>query len=94
MVKSTYEYSEFGKHLRSQRKLKFDDMKAFSSANDIPSKDLYEYESGRTFPPIEKFVKICSCLDKSPTYLLSPILKLEHSEQEFLHLLKTQISKR
>ena len=88
MANSKNEYSEFGKHLRNQRKLKYGDMKAFSQATGISSKDLYGYESGRTFPPIEKFVKICQCLDKSATYMLSPILKLDDTEHEIMLLIE------
>lgn len=86
MPKKCYAYSEFGTLLRKQRKLKFGDIKSFSEATNIPPKDLYEYESGRTFPPIEKFVKICVCLDKSATYMLSPILKLDPIEKKLVQL--------
>ncbi len=55
-------------------------------AADIPKKQLYEYESGRIFPLIEKFIKICKCLNKSATYILSPLLELSHSEQEILYI--------
>ena len=88
VAKKHYEYSEFGTLLRKQRKLMFGDIKSFSSATNISPKDLYGYESGRTFPPIEKFVKICICLDKSATYMLSPILKLDHTEQQIVHLIE------
>ena len=88
MTKKEYEYSDFGSHLRQQRKLKYSTVKFFSKATGIPVKDLYGYETGRTFPPIEKFVKICQCLDKSATYMLAPILQLEHTEQEIMHLIE------
>jgi hypothetical protein len=88
VAKKHYAYSEFGTLLRKQRKQMFGDIKSFSFATNIPPKDLYGYESGRTFPPIEKFVKICTCLDKSATYMLSPILKLDQSERQIVHLVE------
>jgi hypothetical protein len=85
MEKKKYKYSDFGRLLRRQRKMKFGDIKSFFNATGIPLKDLYEYESGRVFPPIEKFVTICKRLDKSATYMLSPILELTHIEHEIMN---------
>jgi transcriptional regulator with XRE-family HTH domain len=83
---SENKYAEFGRHLRNTRKMKYDDIKDFCNKTGIPPKIMYNYESGRTFPPIEKFIKICQCLDRSATYMLSPVLKLSDVGQEILIL--------
>ena len=84
MANKKYEYSDFGKHLRSQRKLKYGAIKSFSQATGIPPKDIYEYESGRTFPPIEKFITICKALERTPTYMLTPLFDMQKEEQELM----------
>jgi len=81
-----YKYAAFGKLVRKWRKLKYGDMKAFSKASGIPEPLLYQYEIGRTFPPIENFITICNCLKKLPTYMLSPFLELRQSEQKLIKL--------
>ena len=86
MGSEEHKYSEFVKILRKTRKIKYSEIKVFSKAVKIPKSLLYQYEIGRTFPPIENFIKICNCLNKSLTYLLSPNLKLSKSEQEILHI--------
>jgi hypothetical protein len=86
MAKKSYKYSNFGKHLKKVRKLKFSDIKDLSKTSDIPLKLLYEYESGRIFPPIERFITICKVLDKSPTYMLTPLLDMNHYERELVLL--------
>ena len=86
MEKKGYKYAEFGKILRETRKMNYDDIKSFSRALDIQVSLIYDYEMGRVFPPIDKFIKICNVLNKSPVYLLSPYLKLSESEKEILHI--------
>ena len=86
MEKTINKYADFGQHLKATRKLKYDDIKEFCEETGIPLKMMYDYESGRTFPPIERFVKICQCLDRSATYMLSPILKLSSIEQDIMVL--------
>ena len=81
-----YKFADFGKFLKRTRKIKYNDIQSFSKAVGIPKKQLYEYESGRIFPPIEKFIKICKCLDKTATYMLSPLLEISQSEKEIIHL--------
>ena len=84
MEKKAYKYSDFGQHLRKIRKLKYDNIKEFSKTTNIPLKHLYEYESGRTFPPIEKFIEICKALDRTPTYMMTPLLDMQKDEQELM----------
>ncbi len=86
MGRKKYKYSDFGIHLKRSRKLKYNDLKEFSRATGISLKLLYEYESGRTFPPIERFITICKELDKSPTYMLTPLLDMNRYERELLFL--------
>ena len=81
-----YKYAAFGKLVRKWRKLKYGDMKSFSKVTGIPEPLLYQYEIGRTFPPIENFITICNCLHKLPTYMLSPFLELHQSEQKLIKL--------
>jgi transcriptional regulator with XRE-family HTH domain len=84
MEKKAYKYYDFGQHLRKIRKLKYDNIKEFSKTTNIPSMHLYEYESGRIFPPIEKFIAICKALERQPTYMLSPLLDMKQDEQEIV----------
>jgi transcriptional regulator with XRE-family HTH domain len=84
MEKKAYKYSDFGQHLRKIRKLKYSDIKEFSKTTNIPLKHLYEYESGRIFPPIEKFLEICKALDRTPTYMMTPLLDMQKDEQELM----------
>jgi transcriptional regulator with XRE-family HTH domain len=84
MEKKVYKYSDFGQHLRKMRKLKYDNIKEFSITTNIPLKHLYEYERGRTFPPIEKFIEICKALDRTPTYMMTPLLDMQKDEQELM----------
>jgi transcriptional regulator with XRE-family HTH domain len=84
MGNKEYEYADFGKHIRNQRKLKYSDMKAFSQATSISIKDLYGYECGRTFPPIEKFISICQALDRTPTYMMIPLYDMQKEEQDLI----------
>jgi transcriptional regulator with XRE-family HTH domain len=86
MEKKQYKYSGFGKHLKKVRKLNYSDIKEFSKITGIPLKLMYEYERGRTFPPIEKFITICKVLDKSPTYMLTPLLDMNQYERDLLLL--------
>ena len=86
MENKRYKYADFGIFLKRTRKIKYDDIQSFSRAADIPKKQLYEYESGRIFPPIEKFIKICKCLDKTATYMLSPLLEISQPEKEIMHM--------
>jgi len=86
MEKKVYKYKDFGDHLKRARKMKYGDVKSFSKASGITLKLLYEYESGRVFPPIEKFIIICKTLDKSPTYMLSPLLDMNDQEKELIYL--------
>lgn len=81
-----YKYTNFGKFLKRTRKIKYADIQSFSKAAGIPKKQLYEYESGRIFPPIEKFIKICKCLDKTASYMLSPLMEISQPEKEMMHL--------
>lgn len=84
MEKKAYKYSDFGQHLRKIRKLKYGNIKEFSKTTNIPLKHLYEYESGRSFPPIEKFIEICKALDRTPTYMMTPLLDMKKDEQELM----------
>lgn len=84
MEKKAYKYSDFGQHLRQIRKLKYSDIKELSKTTNIPLKHLYEYESGRSFPPIEKFIEICKALDRTPTYMMTPLLDMKKDEQELM----------
>jgi len=79
-----YKYAEFGKLARKWRKTKYGDIKTFSKVTGIPEPLLYQYEIGRSFPSIENFITICQHLDKSPSYMLSPFIELNHQEQEIL----------
>ena len=87
MSKKEHKYAAFGKLVRSQRKLKYGDIKAFSQATGISIKDLYGYEAGRTFPPIEKFISICKALDRTPSYMLIPLIDMQQEEQELIQFL-------
>jgi len=84
MAKKEYKYSDFGQRLRKLRKLKYGDLKEFSKTTNIPLKHLYEYESGRIFPPIEKFIAICKALERTPTYMITPLLDMQKEEQELM----------
>ena len=84
MEKKVYKYSDFGQHLRQIRKLKYDNIKEFSKTTNIPLKHLYEYESGRIFPPIEKFIEICKALNRTPTYMMTPLLDMQKDEHELM----------
>jgi transcriptional regulator with XRE-family HTH domain len=79
-----YKYADFGKLLRKWRKIKYGDIKSFSKVTGISEPLLYQYEIGRNFPPIENFITICKYLEKSPSYMLSPFIELNHQEQELL----------
>lgn len=81
----TYKYSAFGKHLRSVRKIKYPELRAFSKITGIPEKQLYDYETGRIFPPIEKFITICKYLDKSAAYMLSPFIDYTQNEKDIMN---------
>ena len=84
MVKKEYKNSDFGQHLRKLRKLKYGNLKEFSQITNIPLKHLYEYESGRIFPPIEKFIAICKALDRTPTYMMLPLIDMQKDELELM----------
>ena len=48
--------------------------------SEIPEKE--EFANGI----IEKFIKICKCLDKSATYMLSPLMEITPSEKEIMNI--------
>lgn len=81
-------YKKFGKKLRETRENNpyFKDMKNLSIATGIKDHALYKYEEGINFPTLEKFIKICKTLDKSPSYMLSPYLDLKPEGEEFLNI--------
>jgi transcriptional regulator with XRE-family HTH domain len=79
-----YTYADFGSHLKQNIRERYDTLKSFSAASGIPLKQLYDYESGRVFPPIEKFITICRHLDKTATYMLSPLLEIHPHEKELI----------
>ena len=81
-----HKYVDFGNLLRKVRKIKYGDIKSFSRATKIPEHLLYQYEIGRSFPPIENFITICKYLDKTPTYMLSPYLELSEDEKEIIYI--------
>jgi len=83
---SKHKYVEFGRLLRKSRKIKYGEIKNFSKATGIPEHLLYQYEIGRSFPPIENFITICKYLEKSPTYMLLPYLDLSNDEKEIISI--------
>ena len=84
-VKRERKYKDFGQLLRKLRKKHFNNIEDFSKAAKIISKsEQYEYESGRVFPPINKFIRICEILNKSPGDLLSPLLKWKKQDNKII----------
>ena len=88
MTKKKYKYVDFGNHLRKINREKFKDINVFSKSVDIPSSTLYDYEIGRIFPPIEKFIRICKTLNKSPEYMLSTLLDMGVKDKKILEIIE------
>jgi transcriptional regulator with XRE-family HTH domain len=81
-----YKYSAFGEHLRRLVRSKYGSIKTFSKLTGIKISDLYEYEIGRIFPPIEKFLIICKILEKTPSFMLLPLCNLSAEEKELVNM--------
>jgi len=79
-------YTQFGDWLRKIRKEheKYNDIDALSAATGIESKMLYMYEQGRHLPPLSKFIKICKTLNKTPSFVLQPLLDIPNPEEKDL----------
>lgn len=86
MEKKVYKYKDFGDHLKRARRIKYSNIKEFSRVTGISLKNLYEYERGRVFPPIEKLVAICKCLNRSPNYMLYPLLNFPSNEEQIIKI--------
>ncbi|MFW6138193.1 MAG: helix-turn-helix domain-containing protein [Spirochaetota bacterium] len=81
-----YKYRDFGRRLRKLIRIKYGDVKQFSIATNINVKDIYDYENGRTFPPINKFITMCKALDKTPSYMLAPLMDLNSEDRRLLDI--------
>ena len=87
--KKVYPHTAFGKRLKEIReKSQHSNMKDFSKATNIKENTLYNYEQGRVFPPIDKFVRICKALDVTPSYLLLHLLELDPTDRDLIMLWK------
>lgn len=86
MEKKKYKYSAFGEQLRRLVRSKYGNLKTFSKLTGINISDLYEYEIGRIFPPIEKFLLICRTLDKTPSFMLLPLCELSAENKELVSI--------
>lgn len=84
--KNKYKYTAFGEHLRKLVRSKYGSIKTFSKLTGINVSDLYEYEIGRIFPPIEKFLIICRTLEKTPSFMLLPLCELSTEDKELVRL--------
>jgi len=85
--KKERKYKDFGDLLRRLRRENFGDIDSFAKTlTGISKYDLYEYEGGRVFPPIDKFINICKKLNKSPEYMLSPLLDIKIKDKDILEL--------
>ena len=87
MVKKAYKYSVFGERLRNIREKKYPDIATFAKTINIKKGNLYNYELGRIFPPINNFIKICKLLDKSPDYFLLPMIDLKQEDEELIDII-------
>ena len=81
-----YKYVSLGKRLKDEIVKKYRDIKTFSSICGIPAQTLSTYVVGRSFPPVDNFIKICKALDKTPSYILAPLLDLSLKDKEFLEI--------
>ena len=87
--RKVYPHASFGKRLKEAReKTVYKDMKKYSKITHIKEQTLYNYEQGRVFPPIDKFIRICKALDVTPSYLLLPLLKLDPLDEDLINLWK------
>ena len=81
-----HKYVSLGNHLKNEIRNKYRDLKAFSKECGIPVQTLNTYETGRSFPPIDKFIMICKALDRTPSFMLAPLLDLRPKDEEFLNI--------
>ncbi len=79
-------YTQFGDWLRKIRKEneKYNDIDVLSEVTGIETKMLYMYEQGRHLPPLNKFIKICNALGKTPSFMLQPLLDIPKPEDKDL----------
>ena len=77
-------YVKLGERIKRVRESneQYKNIDNFSKATDIKKGNLYNYEQGKTLPPIDKLLRICESLDKTPSYLLLPLLKLKTPDKE------------
>lgn len=81
---SKNKYFTFGKHLSNEIKIQYSEIKSFCKKIDIPYGTMNKYLSGRSFPPIETFIKICNALGKTPSYMLKPFLDIPNPDEKDL----------
>ena len=79
-------YVKLGERIKEVRESleQYKNIDNFSKATDIKKGNLYNYEQGKTLPPIDKFLILCKTLNKSPSYLLLPLLNLKQSDKELV----------
>jgi transcriptional regulator with XRE-family HTH domain len=84
-------YVKLGEKIKSVRESieQFKNIDNFSKATDIKKGNLYNYERGKTLPPIDKLLRICKSLDKTTSYLLLPLLKLKTPDKELVEIWDT-----
>lgn len=87
VVKKPYKYSAFGERLRNIREKKYPDINTFAKVINIKKENIYNYELGRIFPPINNFIKICKALDKSPDYFLLTMINLKKEDEELMEII-------
>ena len=78
--------NRFGKRLKNIRLVKYENLNKLSEITGIARGTLYNYEEGKAFPPIDNFIRICEALDKTPSFLLKPFLKISLIDKDFLEL--------
>jgi transcriptional regulator with XRE-family HTH domain len=79
-------YALFGNHLKKIVKEKYGSVSKFSEIVKLPTSVLYSYFSGENFPKLDRFIKICEVLDKTPSYMLMPLLELKEVDKKFLEI--------
>jgi transcriptional regulator with XRE-family HTH domain len=79
-------YALFGNRLKEIVKEKYGSVSKFSEIVKLPTSVLYSYFSGENFPKLDRFIKICEVLDKTPSYLLMPLLELKEVDKKFLEI--------
>jgi len=81
-------YIKLGERIKEVRESieQYKNINNFSKATDIKKGNLYNYEQGKTLPPIDKFLRICKSLNKTPSFLLLPLLKLKTPDKELVEI--------